>query len=117
MRKLKNKILLIYLVLSLGIIPYSLLKSNNKNFNEAFNNDYSNFSKLTLSAPEYAGCDVAEWTNIYHPESGESHHVIVYIPNTYDPNIPSSVLYACHGWTQSIEPFIQESKCYQIAQN
>ncbi|MFX1393427.1 MAG: PKD domain-containing protein [Promethearchaeota archaeon] len=117
MSKLKNKIFLIYFILCFGFLNYSLLQNNNRELNEGFNNDYYTFSKLNLSAPVYTGCDVAEWTNLYHPDSGESRHIIVYIPDTYDPNIPSAVLYACHGWTQEIESWIQGSKCYQIAQD
>ncbi|MFX1451179.1 MAG: PKD domain-containing protein [Promethearchaeota archaeon] len=117
MRELKNKIILIYFVFFLGIINLPLLQNNNRDFNEEFNHDNNNFSIIKLSAPIFSGCDVAEWTNLSHPDSGESRHVIVYIPDTYDPNIPSAVLYACHGWTQNIESWIQGSKCYQIAQD
>jgi len=48
----------------------------------------------------------------------------MYIPDTYDPNVPSAVIWGLHGMFQGIDtaeflgfyaPYIQGTECYQVA--
>jgi poly(3-hydroxybutyrate) depolymerase len=64
---------------------------------------------------------VIEWKMLECP--GDDRHIIMYVPDTYDPDKPSAVIWALHAMTQHIdEPqffiypgYIQGSECFQLA--
>lgn len=74
------------------------------------------------SGPTYPGMTMIEWESLECP--GDNRHIIMYIPDTYDPNVPSAVIWALHGMFQEIDQtqffgvyaaFIQGTECYQVA--
>jgi len=76
---------------------------------------------IRKSGPIYPGMTMIEWELLECP--GDDRHIIMYIPDSYDPNVPSAVIWSLHGMVQHIderqlliyEGYIQASECYQVA--
>ena len=105
-------------LLFLGIlIQAQLIFQNNiiKNF------DNEETTSIRNSAPIYPGMTAIEWELLECP--GDDRHIIMYIPDTYDPDVPSAVVWALHAMLQHIDEtqlfiytgYIQGSQCSQLA--
>ncbi|NVM19339.1 MAG: hypothetical protein HWN80_16655 [Candidatus Lokiarchaeota archaeon] len=78
-------------------------------------------SLLNSTGPEYPGMTMIEWELLECP--GDNRHIIMYIPDSYDPANASAVVWSLHGMTQHIDQsqffiypgYIQGSNCYQLA--
>lgn len=78
-------------------------------------------NNIRNSGPTYPDMTMVEWELLECP--GDDRHIIMYIPDSYDPDVPSAVIWSLHGMVQHIderqlfvyEGYIQGSECYQVA--
>ena len=119
MRNPKFYSYLTFFLIFLGILIQSHPILQNKIIK---NFDIEETGYIRASAPEYPGMTAIEWESLECP--GDDRHIIMYIPDTYDPNIPSAVIWSLHGMWQGIDtpqffgvyaPLIQGIECYQVA--
>jgi len=119
MRYPKFIIFLTFFLLFLGILIQFQPFPQNKRV-KPIAGESSEYNMRT-SAPLYPGMTAIEWEMLECP--GDDRHIIMYIPDTYDPNVPSAVIWALHAMVQHIDEnqffiytgYIQGSECYQLA--
>jgi len=119
MRRPKFLIFLVFFLLFLGILIQSQPFLQNNIIKTIAGEDIG--YNLKTSAPEYPGMTAIEWESLQCPAFDR--HIIMYIPDTYDPNVPSAVIWGLHGMLQNIDEtelfiyvgYIQGSECYQVA--
>ena len=120
MRNRKFFIFLTSYLLILGILIHTQPFLQNTIIKNIGNEDID--VNLRISAPEYPGMTAIEWESLECPAFDR--HIIMYIPDTYDPNVPSAVIWGLHGMLQNIDEeeffgiyaaFIQGTEIYQVA--